>query len=114
MRDYAKLVKSMRCCAEYAGCLKCDRFKSGFTCAHDLLNDSADAIEELLAAVPHWISVEERLPEENKNYLYYGVFLPLGVKAMDMCRFDGVRWRTSSDVEITHWMPLPAPPKEVE
>jgi len=54
MRDYAELVKSMRCCAEYEGCLKCDRFKSGFTCAHDLLNDSADAIEELLAlACPH-------------------------------------------------------------
>lgn len=48
MRDYDELVKSMRCCAEYEGCLKCDRFKSGFTCAHDLLNDAADAIEELL------------------------------------------------------------------
>lgn len=71
-------------------------------------------IEELLAAVPRWISVEERLPEENKNYLTYGVFLPLGVKAMDMYRFDGTKWLTSADVEITHWMPLPAPPTEVD
>ena len=59
-----------------------------------------------------WISVEERLPEESANYLTYGVFLPLGVKAMDLCRFNGKGWMIDQNVKITHWMPLPEPPKE--
>ena len=96
MRDYAELVKALR----YYGAFE------------QHAKEAADAIEELLAAVPHWISVEDEPPKENKNYLTYGVFLPLGVKAMDMFRFDGKKWLTSADVKITHWMPLPAPPKE--
>ena len=112
MCDYAEQVKALRRCRIYS-CSGC-YLRENQSCKAQLRQDAADAIEELLAAVPHWISVKERLPEENKNYLVYGVFLPLGVKAMDMNRFDGTKWLTSADVEITHWMPLPEPPKEVE
>lgn len=68
MCDYAELVKALRCCAEYEGCLKRDRFKSGFTCAHDLLNDAADAIEELLAMLP----TREKLIDILSHYFQIG------------------------------------------
>lgn len=64
-------------------------------------------------AMPRWISVEERLPEEkedvaaivryNENVWEYGIAF----------RMDG-SWRmnVAGRVEVTHWMPLPEPPKE--
>jgi len=112
MRDYAKLVKSMRCCAEYAGCLKCDRFKSGFTCAHDLLNDSADAIEELLAKVPTWIIVEERLPKKDETVIvYYSWIGQSGTeyKEVSLATVEEMKYCGN---KLIGWMPLPDPPKE--
>lgn len=47
-----------------------------------------------------WISVKDRLPGRGKNVLIYGNCL----------------WKTERGMlmsEITHWMPLPKPPKEM-
>lgn len=58
-----------------------------------------------------WISVEERLPEEEVQVLVYGrIFMDIG------WILDG-KWKSEyinayDDDEITHWMPLPEPPKE--
>jgi len=82
----------------------------------DVQMDAADAIEELVADVPKWISVEERLPEVAEKVLTYnGNF----VSENWLCTVidkDGTRkmW-AYSDGFVTHWMPLPkapAPPKE--
>ena len=95
------------------------------------LLDAADAIEELLAAAPHWISVEDEPPKENGRYLVrYKRDVDLGdeetvhedeIRIMRFFVGDGWRYpiicndhvRLVSE-EVTHWMPLPAPPKEVE
>lgn len=83
-----------------------------------IFTEAADAIEELLAAVPRWISVEERLPEPfvcvlahipgekpfptvksaflEKNGLWYS---------------NGFRYNPE---EVTHWCEMPEPPKGVE
>lgn len=57
-----------------------------------------------------WISVEERLPEENVRVLVY-----LKSDAQPFTRFDTDRRRNGEWVRwvtgITHWMPLPEPPK---
>lgn len=48
-----------------------------------------------------WISVKDRLPQEHKNYL---VFTKHGVT--EILKYDG-----DAGV-VTHWQPLPEPPKE--
>lgn len=66
-----------------------------------------------------WISVEERLPEVGKEVLicdardsFLGMFFLVERKS-DKVYFwhDGGGWRLPSD-EVTHWMPLPEPPKD--
>lgn len=58
-----------------------------------------------------WVSVEERLPKPQENPViacdYTGVCLAWYSPTM------GWQYRTGlSGVDITHWMPLPQPPKE--
>ena len=87
------------------------------------LDEAADAIEELqaqidgwieqerkalLKSVPKWIPVTERCPEKSGDYLVF-----------DDCRNLYINeWHCLSkkwqfyDSRITHWMPLPEPPKE--
>lgn len=70
-----------------------------------------DKADELLKAVkPRWIPVTERLPEHGW-YLAYGPSIK-----MEVLHFHSVDEVWSSeryyDIEVTHWMPLPDPPKE--
>lgn len=70
-----------------------------------------DVIKLLEAQVPKWISVEERLPEKSGRYLvctskssvYYTKFTR---------HEQGGRFHTDINTHITHWMPMPEPPKE--
>lgn len=68
-----------------------------------------------------WISVEERLPEADKRYGGYEysaellVYDGLRRRAAYYCHTSGVWYdsRYEDDTfEVTHWMPLPEPPKE--
>ena len=114
MRDYAAISKRLRRYSENCVAYKLD---ADFA---DAVSDAADAIEELLAAVPHWISVEERLPEINQSVLICAFGRSVGEGTYR--GHDGVHhvWKMDAvagtywDDEITHWMPLPAPPKGVE
>lgn len=67
--------------------------------------------------MPRWIPVTERLPEEGEDVLVFGYwhekFQPL------MCYLSPHRkgeWFTTVAGQqvytVTHWMPLPEPPKE--
>lgn len=55
-----------------------------------------------------WISVEERLPEKSNHYIvcantHYGTnFVTIALYTVS-CGWNGVK--------VTHWMPLPMPPK---
>ena len=63
--------------------------------------------------VQEWISVKDRLPEENTEVLIYcktnsgkEVFF-----VDKICYFRGLPiWQVWSE-KVTHWMPLPEPPK---
>ena len=119
MRDYAELVKALRCCskidARNNGCDSCPYEYCGDDC-QNLCGCAADAIEELLAAVPKWISAEERLPEAHHSVLCYCPQNNCTYTAV----WNGKAWiHFGASIEpvfypVTHWMPLPEPPKEVE
>lgn len=96
---------------------------------YSLMNEAADAIEELnrenesLANSVNeaseilrkrWIPVTERLPEKDGMYLVHGEWSESGRKATDTCEFyvhDGY-FRAAWNFDVTHWMPLPCPPEE--
>lgn len=61
----------------------------------------------------NWISIKDRLPENNILVLTYSQ----GGNTVDLGYYHG-KWAggwtigLSSGVNVTHWMPLPDPPKE--
>ncbi|WNV99171.1 DUF551 domain-containing protein [Klebsiella pneumoniae] len=61
------------------------------------------------ATVPgKWIPVSERMPESNGVYLGWD-----GKRVLEVnCFFGGFSANQFIHGEITHWMPLPAPPTE--
>lgn len=69
-----------------------------------------------------WISVKERLPDDNHDTLLVCLLAkhedaPSGEVVVDTDAFytsDGEFrfWSGSNVYEVTHWMPLPEPPKE--
>lgn len=115
MHDYARLCKALRHCATHFSCSGCGgdcKTGSNEPRTKAVLNDAADAIEELLAAVPKWVSVEERLPEPRTVVLLFsheGTFVGY---MHDDKRFTV--YASSYPERPTHWMPLPKAPKEVE
>ena len=105
MRDYGELVKRLR---EH----------NGWT-LNETLDQAADAIEELVSNADKfkWISVEERLPENELET--YWVYTSVG--SQHSCRWTNNRfglgvsdkWGWSVfDIPqytvVTHWMPLPS------
>ena len=83
----------------------------------DLLEAGAKRIAELEAQVPRWISVKDRLPEPGITKLIVTVQHEHG-NTVDMARYLGpqegwdlVSWKLW-DKNVTHWMPLPEPPKD--
>ena len=72
----------------------------------DCLSEAADAIEEL--SKPKWIPVSERLPKEMET-----VLITDGKNVgWSFCVNDYGTMEFYSTWKITHWMPLPEPPKE--
>ena len=65
--------------------------------------------------VQEWISVTERLPEETGRYLTANKRGDDKIDVFDLW-FDGGFWYIDDeddmfDYEVTHWMPMPHPPK---
>ena len=61
-----------------------------------------------------WISVKDRLPEDDATYLVYG---RNGYGIVFAVYYGDGEWLTCDDLTnitrfVTHWMPLPMPPKE--
>ena len=81
-----------------------------------ILNKQNEEIKRLKDQQPKWIPVEERLPEDHENVLIFdkkwGILIGWH---MTWTNSDG--WGTTEPkrtTEITHWMPLPEPPKAGE
>ena len=75
-------------------------------------------IEKLRAQLPRWIPVKERLPEDRSDVLVVAYWHERWGVYMGWCAPERAAWSVHigigdrSDIAVTHWMPLPEPPKE--
>ena len=133
--EIEKLIKHMR---EEAQDYRSGRtLGRAFADAEDVLDEAATALEQLRdeserlkAQVPRWIPVEERLPEEQGQYIvfvdgkvttdFYWVCEDIkwwlsyngGFNALYIDPYSSKPKREPPYPRVTHWMPLPKPPKE--
>lgn len=120
---YDELIAALRFC-DGGECDGCCEYKKEHGC-NTLLRDAADVIEEQsivlesyrnrMRAGCDWIPVTEREPEFGENVLAvrrYGMQLELQevVVAHIAVEKNGRTWWSAAN--ITHWMPLPDPPKK--
>ena len=125
---YEDLVKRLRAQAVYLP----EKFSKNAELL-DVLMKAADAIEELsrdldsmndanvalFGALPKWIPVTERLPDDRQSVLVHrddgGIFIfeYFTTSPTDECWIDD-HLNVYSAYSVTHWMPLPEPPEEGE
>lgn len=124
-----ELVKAMLYCGNGGDCDACchpchgEHGEFEWRCLGPLLLHAASQIErdqkeisELREKLPKWISVSEKMPTDHlKRYLIS--FKDAGGGIVDMARYiHGLGWECNNwevpQELITHWMPLPEPPKE--
>lgn len=135
MTDYIDRQEFLRQeCKTY--CQHCDRRKNGNgrvvyeiggtpcrACGIGyVLDDAEDFPTADVVERPRWILVEERLPEKSGNYLTaFGDGTALSTNIFmhpdDWLTEEGHKINPNGKWyygEVTHWMPLPEPPKEDE
>ena len=74
----------------------------------------ADFLIHSGVTVQEWIPVDERLPEEKVNCIvhYKHAYCDNdNYWAIGICFYDGEKFQMDWSYKITHWMPLPKPPK---
>ena len=80
-----------------------------------LAENIADDLIANGVTVQEWISVKDRLPEEKGRYLTANKRFGDKIVVFDLW-FGGGFWYVDEednvfDFEVTHWMPMPNPPK---
>ena len=80
---------------------------------HALFCKTLALMDKAASALPQWVSVEERLPED---MLFVLVWMPQSECSHTAFRVGNEWFGTWGDkriqrTRITHWMPLPAAPK---
>lgn len=68
----------------------------------------------VVAGKPRWLPVTERLPGNGTKCLVARYDYVTKTPFVDLLWFDNSWWDrlNSGDYAVTHWMPLPEPPKE--
>ena len=121
MRDYAELVTRLKQSDDNCNAECCECSGECLSSGCNIFCEAADAIEELLdelttirKQLPHWISVEERMPEKDETVIvYYSWTGQSGTEYREtsLATLDEMRYCGN---KLLGWMPLPAPPKGVE
>lgn len=125
MKTSDEVKKSLDAHCRPFSCDECSYEKIIF-CRDHLMKDAHALIQQLEAQVPKWISVKERLPEaRGKQFLclcQYENYVQAPACTM-LLHWEGIgnngyvdRPHFSNEgfcgMYVTHWMPLPEPPKE--
>ena len=80
-------------------------------------NTSEEIADHLInngVTVQEWVSVDDRLPEEKVDCIVHYKHAYCnndGYWAIGFCFYDGEKFRIDLAYKVTHWMPLPQPPK---
>ena len=91
----------------YDNNVRCDQKIEGL--ADDVMNIIANGV-----TVQEWISVDDRFPEEKANCIVYYKHAYCdndGYWEIGICFNDGEKFHINPAYKVTHWMPLPHPPK---
>ena len=82
------------------------------------LADPTEAVADYLldsgVTVQEWISVDDRLPEEKVDCIVHYKHAYCDNDdywAIGMCFYDGEKFQFDPIYKVTHWMPMPEPPK---
>lgn len=124
MKTPEEIKKALECCGADKPCRACrecpyrPEIDSCSRMARDALSyirQLENQIADLGKKVPRWISVKERLPKDGQKVI--AAFRDGGDVIVDQARysngeFDFANWAYVWDENITHWMPMPEPPKE--
>ena len=128
-----EIKKALECCFNVTEqCGECPYYP--VSCDKELVRDARVYIRQLEAerdaavdAMPRWISVKESLPEGEGWVLAIGLLLKkkkggnYGWSVPHVAEYRHGRWcdldgmmpdLEDRSLKITHWMPLPEPPKE--
>lgn len=116
---YDRLVEAADAIEELAGFIQeAERDRDEY---RERLDKANDAIEELVSNANKfkWVSVEKRLPKLGEEVLvYYRWINPpeKGSITRDFMHIHDISmepvWHKHKGGKVTHWMPLPEPPKE--
>lgn len=109
-----EIIKVMQSCSRI-----CSRM-CGRDCPAMKIQSDGGRLAERIAAdmleqdVPGWISVKDRLPPTRGYYLVCTYTAYYRTQCISKVFFDGKLWGSVRKryTNITHWMPLPEPPKE--
>ena len=121
MKTPDEIKKGLECCDAYNDCQQCpyDKADGSWACTVERNTDALAYIQQLEAAQPKWISVEERLPEFEKLVLVAvnGKWKTFTfVNALQMATlYKDEGWIIEGfeewdKPEVTHWMPAPEMP----
>ena len=78
------------------------------------VENAANILIENGVTVQEWISVNDRLPEEKVNCIVHYKHAYCDNDdywAIGTCFYDGEKFQIGLAYKVTHWMPLPEPPK---
>lgn len=95
-------------------CQNCPEVKS----EHDMYIRACEQISAQKRLIDklknRWISVDERLPTVDPRYGDIDVLVHMDDGFIATATFSGDWELWAESGEVTHWQPLPGPPKEVE
>lgn len=126
MKTPDDIKNGLECC-NVDDCMDCPY--NDCLCIDDMVTDAIALIEQLEAQVPQWISVEDdEKPKRGQDCLCICSYN--GTKKHEWDYMMVLRWMGNGDngyvnrphfqhegmneMTVTHWMPLPEPPKEDE
>ena len=142
MKTPDEIKKGLECCAEISVCSECpyyNKLNFGGGCVEiksiDAMNyirqlenhigELTEKVAQLEAAQPKWISVEERLPDDDVDVIVYIASKKENVDSViaitqythSMYGYNLEGWCSPWqycfwDRKVTHWMPIPQMPKE--